>query len=84
MSEYWDNRNKVVRFIKDSGISAYDVARISKDSCCCRTCKYFVQHYAKDGGAVDFGHCKKNNIPRPRKPNMESCGMWTLDKDGDT
>lgn len=33
MSEYWDNRNKVVRFIKDSGMSAYDVARISAKTC---------------------------------------------------
>lgn len=80
MTDYWTLRNRIVKFINESGISAFDIARITKDLCCCRTCKFFVQHYSKDGNAVDFGHCIKNNIPRSKKPNMESCGMWTLEE----
>lgn len=76
---YNEMRHEVVQFINNSSMCAYDVARICHDLCTCRTCKFFTQHYTKDGQPVDFGHCHKNNQPRSRKPNMQSCGFWTLD-----
>jgi len=75
---YLDMRKAILKFINDSGISAYDICRISKDLCCCRTCRFFVQHYAKDGKPVDFGHCIKGNVFRSKNPNMQSCGFWSL------
>ena len=77
---YNDMRNAIIKFINDSGINAYDLVRIGKDLCCCRTCKFFVQHYAKDGTPVDFGHCNKGNIIKSKKPNTQSCGFWAIDE----
>lgn len=76
---YWQMREAILKFINCSGISAYDIFRISKDLCCCRTCRFFVQHYAKDGTPVDFGHCIKGNVIKSKKPNMPSCGFWSID-----
>ena len=76
---YSDMRNAIIKFINDSGINAYDLVRIGKELCCCRTCKFFVQHYAKDGAPVDFGHCVKDNIVKSKRPNTQSCGFWTID-----
>lgn len=80
MQTYEEMRAEIVKFINDSHISAYDVARISKTLCCCRTCKFFVQHYAKDGTPVDFGHCCQGNHIKSRQPNTNSCGYWTLEE----
>ena len=82
MIDYWEMRRRIIRFINESGISAYDLVRVSKDLCSCRTCRFFVQHYAKDGKPVDFGHCRKGNIPKAKKPNMQNCGFWELDDGG--
>lgn len=81
--DYLEIRNTIVRFLNESKISAYDLVRVGRDLCSCRTCVFFVQHYAKDGTPVDFGHCVKNNIIKPKKPNMQSCGFWTLEKGGE-
>ena len=80
---YWEKRKELVRFIRSSetGLDAYDVAKISKELCSCRTCRYFVQHYSKDGNPVDFGHCTHSNIPRAKKPGQINCGKWDLDED---
>lgn len=80
MTDYWDMRKTVVEFLNESKISAYDLARISKDLCTCGTCAFFVQHYTEIGELVDFGHCKKNNQPKSRKPNNESCAFWKYDE----
>jgi hypothetical protein len=77
--DYYETRRKIVEFLNGSNISPYDLARISRDLCCCRTCRFFVQHYAKDGAPIAFGHCTKSNIPRAKQPNTQSCGYWDLD-----
>ena len=82
MLDYFEMRMKILEFINESGISAYDLCRIGKDLCCCRTCKFFIQHYAKNGKEVDFGHCVKNNIIKGKRPHGTSCGFWTLDDGG--
>lgn len=79
MADYYEMRRKIVEFLNSSGLNAYDLCRIGKDLCCCRTCKYFVQHYAKDGQPVAFGHCTKSNIIRAKQPNTPSCGFWEID-----
>lgn len=80
MMDYFEGKKIVVQFLNENRITAFDLVRIAKDLCRCRTCRFFVQHYDKDGYPLDFGHCIKNNNPRPRKPNMESCGFWTIDE----
>ena len=80
MQTYETIRHSIALFLKESRISAYDLVRVGKDLCACRTCKFFSQHYDKDGNSVDFGHCRKNNIPKPRRPHDNSCGFWTLEE----
>ena len=82
MKTYDSLRQEIVTFLRESSISPYDMVRIGKDLCCCRTCKFFVQHYDKDGQSVDFGHCRKNNIPKPKRPHDGSCGFWTMEEKG--
>lgn len=77
--DYFEMRRKIVEFINESGISSYDICKIGRDLCCCRTCKFYVQHYAKDGNPVDFGHCNKSNVIKSVKPSKQSCGYWTLE-----
>ena len=81
MKTYAETRRAIARFLYESGISAYDLIRVGKDLCNCRTCIFFVQHYAQSGEAVDFGHCRKNNIPKPRRPHDNSCGFWSLEEE---
>lgn len=81
MIDYFEKRKVIIDFLNGSKISAYDLVRIGKDLCCCRTCKFFIQHYTKDGNPIDFGHCVKNNIPKSKTPNMQSCGFWTLEEE---
>lgn len=77
--DYFEMRRKIVQFINESGISSYDLCRIGRDLCCCRTCKFFVQHYGKSGNEVDFGHCVRTNIIKGKRPHEKSCGYWTID-----
>lgn len=81
MKTYQDMRNEIIEFLNNSDISPFDLVRIGKDLCCCRTCVFFVQHYSKEGDPVDFGHCIKNNNPKPTRPHNQSCGFWTLEKE---
>ena len=83
MQTYNEARNEIVKFLNKSGISPFDLARISKELCSCRTCKHFVQHYSKDGRPVDFGHCISANVAHSRRPNQQSCCNWTLDDEVD-
>lgn len=80
MMTYEDIRREIVSFTKESHISIYDVVRVGKDLCSCRACKFFTQHYDKDGKSVDFGHCRKNNIPKPKRPHDSACGFWSLEE----
>ena len=73
---YADMRYNVSAFMNGTGMTAFDLVRIAKEMCCCRTCKFFVQHYVKDGTPVDFGHCVQGNTIKNRKPNTNSCGHW--------
>lgn len=81
--DFFAMEKKVVKFIEESGISAFDLCRVAKGLCCCRTCYFFAQHYDKKGEAVDFGHCTKNNMTKQVKPNMQSCGFWSMERCGE-
>ena len=76
MISYNEAKTALVKFIKENNIDAYDVQRIAKRLCCCGKCKFFVQHYSKEGIPVDFGHCRRCNIPHCKKPSTPSCGYW--------
>ena len=78
MQTYWEIRKQIVQFLNENKISAYDLAKVSKDLCSCGTCKYFIQHYSKDGKPIECGHCVKNHILKHKKPNTQSCGFWAL------
>lgn len=80
MRNYESLRREIYDFTKASHISIYDVARIAKDMCACGKCRFFVQHYDKDGLSVDFGHCRKNNIPKPKRPHDPACGFWDIEE----
>jgi len=71
-----NNRKAVINFLKESGISAWELAKISKQLCACGTCKFYVQHYTKYGEPVDWGHCAKGSIQHSKKPSTSSCGFW--------
>ena len=81
MQTYEDIRREIVKFLSENRIKPYDLIRVGKDLCRCGTCKFFVQHYAKDGNALYFGHCRKNKIPKSVKPYDNSCGFWALEED---
>lgn len=73
---YYNQRRQVREFLKTSKISAWELARISKELCACGTCYFFVQHYTKDGEALDWGHCTKGNIQHSKMISTASCGFW--------
>lgn len=79
MQTYETIRHEIVVFLKENRISAYDLVNVAKDLCCCRKCKHFIQHFDKEGKSVDFGHCIKNNIPKPKRPHDNACGFWSCD-----
>lgn len=81
MKTYNDMISAIVKFMDDEHIDAYDMHRLVKDLCCCKTCKYYVQHYNADGKPVDFGHCVKSQILKAVKPNTNRCGSWTGDEE---
>ena len=66
----------IKEFIRTNRMTPYDLAKISKELCACGTCKFFVQHYTKDGTAIDWGHCCKGNIQHSKKISTASCGFW--------
>ena len=68
-------------FLKEKHMDAYDLVRIAKMLCCCGTCKFFVQHYTKDGTALDWGHCDKGNIQHSKKVSTTSCGSWDYEEE---
>ena len=70
----------VLDFLDKHNMSAFDLAKISKELCACGTCRYFVQHYSKDGQALDWGHCCKGNIQHSKKVSTSSCGSWEVDE----
>lgn len=78
-----NKRVAVCRFLKQQKMSAWDLAKITKQLCACGTCYYFVQHYTKDGEALDWGHCTKGNIQHSKKISTSSCGFWTDCEDED-
>lgn len=77
MTNHDDMLKKVRDMLKQIDMSAYDVAKITRELCNCCHCKHFVQHYAKDGSAVDFGHCAVHNIIKPKRPHDNACGLWS-------
>lgn len=66
----------VRKFLKDNHLEAWELAKISKELCCCGSCKFFVQHYTKDGEGLDWGHCCKGNIQHSKKLSTACCGFW--------
>lgn len=81
--ERYDQIQKVVTFMKENKIKAWELSKISKELCACGTCKFFVQHYTKDGEAIDWGHCCKGNIQHSKKISTASCGFWDCEEDDD-
>lgn len=76
MRTYFEEIAIVKRFMRDNNLNPYMLQKYAKDLCCCRTCAYYVQHYSKEGEALDFGHCDKGNIQHSKKPSTASCGHW--------
>lgn len=66
-------------FLKEKDMQAYDLVRIAKMLCCCGTCRFFEQHYTKDGTALDWGHCRKGNIQHSKKISTASCASWSYE-----
>ena len=67
---------EVISFLNEKQMQAYDLVRIAKKLCCCGTCKFFEQHYTKNGTELDWGHCRKGNIQHSKKISTASCGFW--------
>ena len=72
----YEKRYAVRDFLHESGMSAFDLALIAKEFCACGTCRFFTQHYTKDGQPLDWGHCYKGNIQHSKKPSTSACGFW--------
>ena len=69
-------RSAVRKFLKEQKMSAFDLNKITKEFCACGTCRFYTQHYTKDGNPVDWGHCYKGNIQHSKKPSTSACGFW--------
>lgn len=76
MSDYWQQVADVRSFLREHKMQAFDLARIAKSLCCCGTCRFFVQHYTREGTALDWGHCDKGNIQHSKKISTACCGEW--------
>lgn len=72
----------VIKFLNDSHMDAWQLCKIAKELCCCGSCHYFVQHYTKEGEALDWGHCCKGNIQHSKKTDTACCGSWILQESG--
>ena len=78
MITYYETKAKVLKILEENNISAFDFVRIAKDLCTCKTCKFFVHHYDKDGNEISFGHCVSGNTPKARQPYQSCCGSWDI------
>lgn len=76
MNDFYKQVSEVNSFLKEKKMQAFDLMRIAKMLCCCGTCKYFVQHYTKDGNPLDWGHCCKGNVQHSKRISTASCGSW--------
>ena len=76
MKDFYQQMSEVNGFLKEKGMQAFDLAKIAKMLCCCGTCRFFVQHYTKDGNELDWGHCCKGNIQHSKRVSTASCGSW--------
>ena len=74
----YEQISKVIDFLHENNMTAFDLAKITKELCTCGTCKFFVQHYTRDGEAVDWGHCCRGNIQHSKKISNSSCGYWDV------
>ena len=75
MDWYNEKCQAIRQFAKDNNIHMYDVARLSADMSTCDKCKFYCQHYDRDGTYVPFGHCNRLNN-KATKPHNRSCGNW--------
>lgn len=80
MSQIDRYRQLILQFIKDNNIKIYDLARISKQLCSCGQCRFFIQHYTKDGEPVDWGHCNRTDVYHSKRVSNASCGYWEYDE----
>lgn len=80
---YYQQVSEVIGFLSEKQMQAYDLVRIAKQLCCCGTCKFFAQHYTKDGTALDWGHCFKGNIQHSKKISTASCGSWDFEEESE-
>ena len=71
-----ENHRAVVQFMRDHRMNAYDLHKITRELCSCGSCRFFVQHYTKDGEGLDWGHCDKGNIQHSKKVSTASCAFW--------
>lgn len=80
MSTYYEQRKIVIQFLREKKMTAWDLRRIAKDLCNCGKCRFFVEHYLKDGTQCDICHCIKNKIPKPCRISDCACGSWEDDE----
>lgn len=75
MTWYEEKRIEILTFAKEHQIQIYDVARIAKDLSTCEKCRFYCQHYDRNGEYVPYGHCNRLKN-RARKPHESSCSFW--------
>ena len=80
MRKYEEEVADVRRFLNEKKMQAFDLVKIAKRLCCCGTCKYFEQHYTKNGTELDWGHCTNGNIQHSKKISTASCGSWDFEE----
>ena len=78
-----NKQSEVRAFLKEHHMSALDLAKITKELCCCGSCYFFVQHYTKNGEPLDWGHCCKGNVQHSKKISTASCGFWADCEEGE-
>lgn len=78
MRTFNDDRNLILKFMKDNNMCPMDILRITKTFCVCETCKYFAKHYNEHGDELDFGHCFRGNTNKAKMKHNASCGYWDL------
>ena len=83
MKTYEEIKKEILKFIDEQNIGIYDLARVSKDLCACGQCRFFIQHYTREGEPVDWGHCSKGNIQHSKRVSNASCGYWDYCRKGD-
>lgn len=77
-----ERRKKLREYMHENGVNAYDLVRMAKEWCRCGTCRFFIQHYTKDGDGLDWGHCDKGNVQHSKKQSTACCGFWEDGADG--